>query len=380
MESPAPPGVGARKPRGVRPRPVPPRAAAQPPPLTRRTDAEPPVQPPPALGASEAAEAALPLTGWAIPEPSAEAPPPVPAQSAAPEPRAAPAVEGWHVPGSQAPERFLPPGPSESRPSGRGGLALGLVVASEGAVVAGVAFGAYLVWPVVGVAVVALWVVLLVAPLMAGRAYGYREPDHAERLRLGQSWRDVQRRGGVSEYRLVVVESDGLNACRPFGRTVAVTSHSARSLPPAHLEAVLAHELGHLLGWRAVTAFVHAQVTLPSRALWWALRRPWAPIAPMWKRAVAWHRPIGFLLVFLLAILATVVTAVLALPAAVAYAAASAARLLSAHGEARADAAALRMGFGAALVAAVEHRIEHQPHGLPLPLVRRAQRLRRRLG
>lgn len=247
--------------------------------------------------------------------------------------------------------------------------------------VAVVGFGAFLAWPVWGaVAVVAVWGVLLLVPLGAGRVYGYREPGGAERVRLEQSWRDVQRRAGVSAYRLVVVESDELNACVPSGRTVAVTSASARSLPPGWLEAVLAHELGHLLGRRAVTAFVHAQVTLPSRALLWTLRRPWSPVVPLWKRAVKWHRPIGFVLVFLLVVLATAVTVVVALPAGVAHVAALGARVLSGSGEGRADAAAVRLGFGAELVAAVEDRIEHASHGLPLHLVRRAQGLRRRLA
>jgi Zn-dependent protease with chaperone function len=251
----------------------------------------------------------------------------------------------------------------------------------EAVLVAAVAFGLHSVWPVWGaVAVVAVAALVLPAPLAARRVYGYREPGSAERVQLEQSWRDVRRRAGVGAYRLVVVESDELNACVPFGRTVAVTSASARSLPPGRLEAVLAHELGHLLGWRAVPAFVHAQVTLPSRALLWTLRRCWSPIGPMWKRAVKWHRPIGFVLLFLLALSATAVTVVVALPAGAAYIAALGARLAGGRGEGGADAVAVRLGFGAELVAAVEDRIEHAPHGLPLHLVRRAQGLRRRLG
>ncbi|TDD60720.1 hypothetical protein E1293_45505 [Actinomadura darangshiensis] len=343
--------------------PRPPAARPAAPPLGKR---------PKAGDTAAPGESSLPLTGWTIPE----AHEPVHATSAP-----AQGAEVRHAPAPQEPGRFLPPGRPQDEPSGRGGAAIGLVVALEGVVVAGVAFGAQLVWPVWGAVVpAAVWAVLLLAPLTARRAYGYREPTVAERVRTDQPWRDVQKRAGVSAFRLVVVESDELNACRPSGRTVAVTSQSARSLPPGQLEAVLAHELGHVQGWHEAPAFVHAQVTLPSRALLWVLRKPWSPIGPMWKRAVAWHRPIGFLLVFLLAILATAVTVVVAPPAAVAYAAASAARLLSARGEARADAAAVRAGFGAGLVAAVEHRIEHQPHGLPLPLVRRAQSLRRRLG
>jgi Zn-dependent protease with chaperone function len=282
---------------------------------------------------------------------------------------------GWHVPEAG---RYLPPG---RQAPGRAGVPVAVIVGAEAVVVAAAAFGAQSVWPVWGaVAVVAVWALVLLAPLGAGRVYGYREPGSAERVQLEQSWRDVQRRAGAGAYRLVVVESDELNACVPFGRTVAVTSASARSLPPGRLEAVLAHELGHLLGWRAVPAFVHAQVTLPSRALLWTLRRSWSPIGPMWRRAVTWHRPIGFVLVFLLALVATAVTAVVALPACVAYIAALGARLPGGRGEGRADGVAVRLGFGADLVAAVEDRIEHARHGLPLHLVRRAQGLRRRLG
>ncbi|MFB4308755.1 M48 family metalloprotease [Actinomadura sp. GTD37] len=255
------------------------------------------------------------------------------------------------------------------------------VLGAEAVVVAVAGVGAHVVWPVWGaVVVVVLWGLVVLAPLGAGRVYGYREPGGSERVQLEQSWRDVQRRAGVGGYRLVVVESDELNACVPSGRTVAVTSASARSLPPGRLEAVLAHELGHLLGWRAVTAFVHAQVTLPSRALLRTLRGSWSPIGPVWRRAVAWHRPIGFVPVLLLVLAATAVTAVVALPAGAAYAGALGARMLGRRGEGRADAAAVRMGFGADLVAAVEDRIEHASHGLPLHLVRRAQGLRRRLG
>ncbi|WP_165969485.1 M48 family metalloprotease [Actinomadura sp. KC06] len=203
-----------------------------------------------------------------------------------------------------------------------------------------------------------------------------------ERGRLEQPWRDVQRRAGGDAYVLVVTESDTLNACTPFGRTVAVTSHAARSLPPGRLEAVLAHELGHAVGLRAGAAFVRAQVTVPSRALTWVLRTPWSLVVSMWKRAVEWHRPIGFILAFFVAIAATAITIVVVLPAGAAYAAASAGRLVGGWSEARADAAAVRIGLGADLLAAVEHRIEAagREEPMPMPLVRRAQGLRRRLG
>ncbi|HEY8482817.1 MAG TPA: M48 family metalloprotease [Spirillospora sp.] len=284
----------------------------------------------------------------------------------------------WHGSGEA---RHLPPGRSEE-PSGRTGVpVVGMVVAVEAVAVAAVAFGLHTVWPVWGPgAAVAVWAVLLAAPLAARRAHGYREPAHDERVRLEQAWRNVRRRAGAGAYRLVVVESEDLNACAPSWRIVAVTSRSAASLPPDRLEAVLAHELGHVLGWRAVPAFVHAQVTVPSRALVRVLRGLWAPVAPMWKRAVAWHRPIGFLAAFLLTVVASAATAVLAVPTGAAFAVAWGARLPRGRAEAWADAAAVRLGFGESLVAAVEDRIETAPDGLPMPLVRRAQGLRRRLG
>ena len=265
-------------------------------------------------------------------------------------------------------------------PARGGGLAIGVVVAVEAVGVAGVAAGLHLVWPVWG-AVVAfgVWAVLLLVPLAAGRVYGYREPTQDERARLEQPWRDVQRRMGADAYRLVVTDADELNACPPFGRAVAVTSGSAASLPPVQLAAVLGHELGHVLGRGAGPAFARAQVTVSSRALLWAIRKPWSPVAAAWKRAVEWHRPIGFVLVLVLGLVAAAVSVVVAVPAGVGGVAALGARLTGGRAEARADGAAARAGLGAELLAAVEHRID-QAEGLPLPLVRRAQRLRRRLG
>jgi Zn-dependent protease with chaperone function len=195
-------------------------------------------------------------------------------------------------------------------------------------------------------------------------------------------WRDVQRRAGGGVYRLLVAESGEVNACAPFGRTVAVTSHAARSLPPNRLAGVLAHELGHSLGWRAGPAFVRAQVTVPGRALSWTLRAPWSLVVSLWKRAVAWHRPIGFLLVFVMALVATAVSVVVVVPAVVAQAGVLAGRVFARRAEARADAAAVRMGLGPELVAAVEHHIDgaDPARRMPVPLIRRAEGLRRALG
>ncbi|MFD0855392.1 M48 family metalloprotease, partial [Actinomadura adrarensis] len=199
--------------------------------------------------------------------------------------------------------------------------------------------------------------------------------------RLSGPWQQVMQRAAQSpdRYRLNVTDRDDLNACGPAGRLIAVTADSARTLPPPQLEAVLAHELGHRLGWRAIPAFVHTHLTWPSRLLWWVLRSLWEPVVPMWKRAVEWHRPIGFLLVFLLAALASAVSVVAAVPAAATYVVRLVTRPLAVHSDFQADAFAVHLGLGLALLAALDHRIEATPADaeLPLPLVRRAERLRR---
>ena len=52
-------------------------------------------------------------------------------------------------------------------------------------------------------------------------------------------------------YSLWIQDSDDVNATPTPGHTVAVTRWALYTLPPAHLEAVLAHELSHHLGGRA---------------------------------------------------------------------------------------------------------------------------------
>jgi hypothetical protein len=117
----------------------------------------------------------------------------------------------------------------------------------------------------------------------------------------------------------------------------------------------------------------------------------WRPVSPMWRRAVAWHRPIGFLMTFALALFATAVTVVAALPAAIAFGGAGLARLSSGHAEFQADSAAVRLGLGPQLLRVLEDFIETGPGrdglsraerllALPPMDVRRAQRLRERVA
>jgi Zn-dependent protease with chaperone function len=287
--------------------------------------------------------------------------------------------------------------PSGVWPGLVGLVALVPVLAGALGVVAPIAYGLHLAWPDWGaVAPFAVWGALVPLSLTPGArlltarvAYGCREPDAAERDRIDRPWRRAVDRAGVSagRFRLLVMDSAELNACTPTGRIVAVTSHSARSLSPDRLEAVLVHELAHRLGRQGVLTQVTAQLMLPIGALRWVLRAMWSPVAPMWRRAVAWHRPIGFLLTFLLAIAAAAVTVVVAVPAAIALGAVAVTRPLNGQAEYEADTTAVRLGLGTALLATLEHAIEtarpdraEQPPALPMPLVRRAGRLRKRLA
>lgn len=270
-------------------------------------------------------------------------------------------------------------------------IALAPVLVGSLGIVAPIAFGVHLVWPGWGAVVPFLvWCALVPLPMTRSPvvrvAYGYREPDDTERERLDTAWSRVLHLAGVpgDRHRLLVVDSAELNACTATGRILGVTAHAARVLTPDRLEAVLAHELGHRLGWHGLLAAVHGWLMLPIRALWWLLRAMWSPVAPMWRRAVAWHRPIGFLLTFLLAVAAIAVSAGAALPAAVAFGGIRVARLFTGTAEHAADAVAVRLGLGTELLATLEHTIEtghnERPSALPMALVRRAERLRKQLA
>jgi Zn-dependent protease with chaperone function len=274
-----------------------------------------------------------------------------------------------------------------------------LVPAAAGAltIVAPIAYGLNLALPIWGALIpFVVWAAGAVAmsrsqEAMFRAASGYRDPTSDELRRLKEPARRALRRVGVSasHVRLMIVKSEELNAPPTTGRTVVVTSHAAGSLPADRMEAVLTHELSHHLGLHALPVFCYAQLMLPIRALWWLLKRIWMPVRRMWRVAVAWHTPFGFLVTFLLAILAAVVIAVSAVPAAIAFVGAALSRFSTDRTEFHADATVVGVGLGAPLLAAVEAAIEAGRPGADRPrplsavpplLVRRAQRLRRLLA
>jgi len=81
-------------------------------------------------------------------------------------------------------------------------------------------------------------------------------------------------RAGVTDkpFALWIQESGEISAVPTVGHTVAVTHWSLYTLPPQHLEAVLAHELAHHLGGRSWLTNLGFWYSLPARAILTAVR------------------------------------------------------------------------------------------------------------
>ncbi|WP_086803615.1 M48 family metalloprotease [Streptomyces caniscabiei] len=110
--------------------------------------------------------------------------------------------------------------------------------------------------------------------LLARRLYRLRYPTPEEDRKLRSAWREVTTRAGVDgdAYQLWVENSAGINAMAAAGHIVGVTSYSLRTLTPAQLAGVLAHELGHHVGGHAWASLLTFWYTLPVRIAWRLLR------------------------------------------------------------------------------------------------------------
>jgi STE24 endopeptidase len=102
--------------------------------------------------------------------------------------------------------------------------------------------------------------------LFAHLKFRVRQPSQAELSSLAQPWISVCRAAGVphGRYSLWIEESDGVNALAAGGHVVAVTESALRLSPP-HLEAILAHELGHHLSGHAWVALLGWYYSAPAR-------------------------------------------------------------------------------------------------------------------
>jgi Zn-dependent protease with chaperone function len=105
--------------------------------------------------------------------------------------------------------------------------------------------------------------------LLAWRVYRLRPPSVWESQRLGPAWWAVCTAAGVDPDRYRVWVHEGPEATAPItpGATVAVTSWAVYSLPPRHLEAVLAHELAHHLALPRAVSLLLYWLALPARLM-----------------------------------------------------------------------------------------------------------------
>ncbi|MDX2808840.1 M48 family metalloprotease [Streptomyces scabiei] len=101
-----------------------------------------------------------------------------------------------------------------------------------------------------------------------------REPLGSELAVLQPIWDEVTHRAGIdgSRYDLWMEDTDELNASAAAGHIVGVTRGAMRNLPPQHLAAVLAHELGHHVGGHAWAGLLGHWYAVPARLVMSALR------------------------------------------------------------------------------------------------------------
>lgn len=113
-----------------------------------------------------------------------------------------------------------------------------------------------------------------VEDVLARYLFRLRQPTLIEEQRLRPIWRQLAGRAGVPEtrYAIWIQESDDVNAIPTPGHVVGVTRWALYTLPPSHLEAAMAAELGHHLGGRAWLSLLSFWYSIPARCALVAVR------------------------------------------------------------------------------------------------------------
>lgn len=124
--------------------------------------------------------------------------------------------------------------------------------------------------------VIAIWLVsgaIVLWPgsdaLVARYLFGLRQPTMVERQRLAPSWLAVARRAAVDpdRYTLWILDSDSSTGAMAGGSTVGVTGWSMYTLPPSHLEAVLAQDLTRHRRGRTLVGRLALWYSVPTRTV-----------------------------------------------------------------------------------------------------------------
>ncbi len=141
-----------------------------------------------------------------------------------------------------------------------------LVVGILASLIGPLGLGLFLLWLVSGL------VLVLYPPaenLLARFVLRVRQPTPSERAAIEFVWGPVTRAAGTdgARYTLWVEDSDHMNAMASGGRIVALTRGALHNQPPHHLAALLAHELGHHLGGHAWAKLLATWYAIPGRAI-----------------------------------------------------------------------------------------------------------------
>lgn len=110
--------------------------------------------------------------------------------------------------------------------------------------------------------------------LVARYLFGLRQPTMVEGQRLAPSWYTVATRAGVdpNRYTLWIQAAETSTGAAAGGYTVTVTGWALYTLPPSHLEAVLAHDLATHLRGRSWLSRVALWYSVPTRIVALAVR------------------------------------------------------------------------------------------------------------
>jgi Zn-dependent protease with chaperone function len=206
---------------------------------------------------------------------------PTPGQSGVPGPSNEPSAQ---LPPAE-PRRQLPSGDSYGNPGGRSSdgrpnasTASALIAAAPWFIWSFI----LMVWIAVAVGLPWGWVVVVLwllsgavtffgglEDLLARYLFRLRQPTLVEQQRLGPVWANLLQKTGQqdSRFALWLQESADINATPTPGHNVATTTWSLYTLPPSHLEAVLAHELSHHLGGRGRLSLISFWYSIPARAV-----------------------------------------------------------------------------------------------------------------